>query len=65
VRTVLEQHGRDLIAQLESPAGLEGAFKRDPLLGRAHARMLAAAARRESVRDSASAAMPADGGTGS
>ena len=65
VRTVLEQPGRDLIAQLESPAGLEGAFKRDPLLGRAHARMLAAAARRESVRDSASAAMPADGGTGS
>lgn len=52
VRTVLEQHGRDLIAQLESPTGLEGAFKRDPLLGRAHARMLAAEARRESVRES-------------
>jgi hypothetical protein len=47
VRTVLEQHGRDLIAQLETPAGLEGAFKRDPLLARAHARMTAAAARRE------------------
>jgi hypothetical protein len=51
VRTVLEQHGRDLIAQLETPTGLEGAFKRDPLLGRAHARMLAAKARRESVRE--------------
>ena len=45
VRAVLEQHGRDLIAQLETPAGLEGAFKRDPLLGRAHARMLASEAR--------------------
>jgi hypothetical protein len=52
VRTVLEQHGRDLIAALESPTGLEGAFKRDPLLARAHARMLAAEARRESVLES-------------
>ena len=52
VRTVVEQHGRDLIAQLETPTGLEGAFKRDPLLGRAHARMVAAEARRESVRES-------------
>jgi hypothetical protein len=51
VRTVLEQHGRELIAQLETPTGLEGAFKRDPLLGRAHARMVAAEARRESVRE--------------
>ena len=51
VRTVLEQHGRDLIAQLETPTGLEGAFKRDPLLERAHARMVAAEARRASVRD--------------
>jgi hypothetical protein len=51
VRTVLEQHGRDLIAQLETPTGLEGAFKRDPLLGRAHAQMLAAEARRASVRE--------------
>ncbi len=49
VRTVLEQHGRDLIAQLETPTGLEGAFKRDPLLERAHSRMVAAEARRESV----------------
>jgi len=52
VRTVLEQHGRDLIAQLETPTGLEGAFKRDPLLERAHARMVAAEARRASIRDS-------------
>ena len=52
VRTLLEQHGRDLIAQLETPTGLEGAFKRDPLLARAHARMLAAEARRESVMES-------------
>jgi DNA repair exonuclease SbcCD ATPase subunit len=52
VRNVLQQHGRDLIAQLETPTGLEGAFKRDPLLARAHARMLAAQARRESVRES-------------
>jgi len=51
VRTVLEQHGRDLIAQLETPTGLEGAFKRDPLLARAHARMVAAESRRTSARD--------------
>jgi hypothetical protein len=63
VRTVLEQHGRDLIAQLETPTGLEGAFKRDPLLGRAHARMLAAEARRESVRES-SGPSPVEGGAG-
>jgi hypothetical protein len=59
VRTLLEQHGRDLIAHLETPSGLEGAFKRDPLLGRAHARMLAAEARREAIRGSASPAGPA------
>jgi hypothetical protein len=51
MRTVLEQHSRDLIAALETPTGLEGAFKRDPLLARAHARMLAAEARRASVRE--------------
>jgi hypothetical protein len=51
VRAVLEKHGRDLIAALESPTGLEGAFKRDPLLERAHARMLAAEARRTSAID--------------
>ena len=49
VRVVLEQHERDLIAQLETPVGLEGAFKRDPLLGRAHARMQAAEARRAAI----------------
>jgi hypothetical protein len=59
VRTVLEQHGRDLIAQLETPTGLEGAFKRDPLLERAHSRMLAAEARRSAVRDSMMPAEPA------
>jgi hypothetical protein len=52
VRTVLQQHGRGLIAQLETPTGLEGAFKRDPLLERAHSRMVAAEARRESVLES-------------
>lgn len=51
VRNVIEQHGRDVIAQLETPTGLEGAFKRDPLLARAHARMTAAAARRTAARD--------------
>jgi hypothetical protein len=51
VRTVLERHGRDVIAQLETPTGLEGAFKRDPLLERAHARMVAAEARRASIRE--------------
>lgn len=56
IRTVLEKHGRDLIAALESPTGLDGAFKRDPLLERAHARMLAAEARRASAIDGA---MPA------
>jgi hypothetical protein len=58
VRTLLEQHGRDLIAQLETPTGLEGAFKRDPLLGRAHARMVAAQARQTSMRDSMTAEVP-------
>ena len=53
VRAVLEQHTREIIAQLESPVGLEGAFKRDPLLEQAHKRMLAAEARRASVRASA------------
>ncbi len=51
VRTVIEQHARDLIAALETPTGLEGAFKRDPLLERAHSRMVAAEARRAAIRD--------------
>lgn len=63
VRTVVEQHGRDLIAQLETPTGLEGAFKRDPLLERAHSRMIAAEARRESVLGATlPAEAPASGG---
>lgn len=52
VRTLLEQQGHEVIAQLETPNGLEGAFKRDPLLGRAHARMVAAEARRAAIRES-------------
>jgi hypothetical protein len=53
LRAQVEQFGRDLIAQLETETGLEGAFKRDPLLGRAHARMLAARARQTAVPESA------------
>jgi hypothetical protein len=44
MRVKVEQYGRDLIAKLETPAGLAGAFKRDPLLARAHARMSASRA---------------------
>lgn len=51
MRDQVEQYGRAFIRQLETPSGLEGAFKRDPLLGRAHARMLAAQSRRESVKN--------------
>ena len=50
LRVHVEQYGRDLIAQLETKAGLDAAFRRDPLLGRAHARMLAAEARRAHVQ---------------
>jgi hypothetical protein len=49
MREQVEQVGRDLIAQLETESGLEGAFKRDPLLARAHARMLGAKARETSA----------------
>ncbi len=52
MREQVEKYGRDLIAQLETPAGLEAAFKRDPLLGRAHARMAQAQARVASIRES-------------
>ena len=41
---------RDLIAQLETKAGLDAAFRRDPLLSRAHARMLASKARKDHVQ---------------
>ncbi|HEV8020359.1 MAG TPA: hypothetical protein VGP41_03785 [Candidatus Lustribacter sp.] len=53
LRVEIEQYGRELIGQLETPGGLESAFKRDPLLARAHARMLAAQARRTVVLESA------------
>ena len=49
LRVQLEQYGRDLISQLETAEGLKTAFERDPLLGRAHARMLLAEARRATV----------------
>lgn len=42
MRARVEEYGHNLIAQLETPSGLESAFKRDPLLGRAHARMVSA-----------------------
>jgi hypothetical protein len=51
MREQVEKYGHDLIAQLETPAGLEAAFKRDPLLGRAHARMLQAQAHVASIRE--------------
>lgn len=51
MREQVEKYGLDLIAQLETPAGLESAFRRDPLLGRAHARMLAARARVAQIRE--------------
>lgn len=47
LRVQLEQYGRDLIAQLETESGLEGAFRRDPLLSRAHARMVTARQRQD------------------
>jgi hypothetical protein len=59
IRTVIEQHTRDIIAQLETPLGLEGAFKRDPLLEQAHKRMLATEARRAAVRDTLAPEVPA------
>jgi hypothetical protein len=49
MRVQVEQYGRDIIAQLETPSGLEGAFMRDPLLGRAYARMLNARAKHASI----------------
>ena len=51
LRVQVEQYGRDLIAQLETETGLAGAFRRDPLLSRAHARMVAAQARHAALRD--------------
>jgi len=50
LREQVEEYGRSLISQLETTSGLEGAFMRDPLLARAHARMQAAQARRSVAR---------------
>jgi hypothetical protein len=44
MRTKLADYNRNLIAMLESPEGLANAFRRDPLLERAHQRMKAAQA---------------------
>ncbi len=49
MRTALQKHNDDLVRFLETPTGLENAFKRDPLLGRAHARMKAAIAQRDAL----------------
>jgi Skp family chaperone for outer membrane proteins len=53
MKAVLAKHYEDLIRALETPTGLENAFKRDPLLGRAHARMKAAIERRDALRNAA------------
>ncbi len=42
MRTRLTEYNENLIAMLESPDGLSTAFRRDPLLERAHQRMKAA-----------------------
>ena len=49
MRTVLAQHNDDLVRFLETPDGLANAFKRDPLLGQAHARMKSAMAKRDEL----------------
>jgi len=49
MRTVLQKHNADLIRALETPSGLQNAFKRDPLLRIAHARMKAAIAQRDAL----------------
>ncbi len=54
MRTILQKRNDDLIKQLETPGGLENAFKRDPLLSRAHARMKAAIAQRDALAGAAS-----------
>jgi phosphoglycerate dehydrogenase-like enzyme len=48
-REVLRKHHDDLVRALESPGGFEAACRRDPLLGRAHARMKAAMAQRDAL----------------
>jgi hypothetical protein len=49
MRATLRKHNEDLVRFLETPSGLENAFKRDPLLGRAYARMKAAIAQRDAL----------------
>lgn len=49
MRAILQKRNEELIRILETPEGLENAFKRDPLLGRAHARMKAAVAQRDAL----------------
>ncbi len=49
MRAILQKRNEELIRMLETPEGLENAFKRDPLLGRAHARMKAAIAQRDAL----------------
>ncbi len=55
MRTILQKRNEDLIRMLETPSGLENAFKRDPLLGRAHARMTAAVANRDALQGAGAA----------
>ena len=54
-RAILQKRYDDLIGMLETPSGLENAFKRDPLLGRAHSRMQAAIAQRDALRGAGAA----------
>jgi hypothetical protein len=49
MRAILQKRNEELIRMLETPSGLENAFKRDPLLGRAHARMKTAVAQRDAL----------------
>jgi len=49
MRAILQKRNEELIRMLETPDGLENAFKRDPLLSRAYARMKAAVAQRDAL----------------
>jgi hypothetical protein len=63
MRDVLQKHNDDLIAFLETPDGLANAFKRDPLLAQAHARMKAAIAQRDAMRAQTAMAPPESAAT--
>jgi hypothetical protein len=63
IREVLQKHTDDLIAFLETPDGLANAFRRDPLLGQAHARMKSAIALRDAARAQAALAPPESAAT--